>query len=217
MQILRFVTCRKEVNNEVVAGLYLLGGVSVDYVFIKNNPYRIDLTDNCNVGEMTTGGPSLLIVVVSDALELGVKIVEPRQKLHLRGVAADNFEALGKESFDDEPAAVVLQSGGCKHLPEADLLLPVEPEQVFLTWSWGLGVTVSLTGHSMDDLGFDLGEHRPPCRASVFVGQRYTSLPSGDGYSSGIRRGQFLSRKSSSETKNHGQILRCNITRVFRD
>ena len=32
---------------------------------------------------------------------------------------ADDFEALGKESFDDEPAAVVLQSGGCKHLPES--------------------------------------------------------------------------------------------------
>ncbi len=29
----------------------------------------------------------------------------------------------------------------------------------------------SLTSHSIEDLGFDLGEHRPPRRASVFVGQ----------------------------------------------
>lgn len=29
----------------------------------------------------------------------------------------------------------------------------------------------SLTSHSIKDLGFDLGEHRPPRRASVFVGQ----------------------------------------------
>ena len=29
----------------------------------------------------------------------------------------------------------------------------------------------SLTGHSMEDLGFDLGEPHPPRRASVFVGQ----------------------------------------------
>ena len=30
---------------------------------------------------------------------------------------------------------------------------------------------LSLTSHSIEDLGFDLGEPRPPRRASVFVGQ----------------------------------------------
>ena len=45
---------------------------------------------------------------------------------------------------------------------------------------------------------------------------RRQSLSSGDGYSSGYRKGQFLSRKGIPETKNHGRILRCNITRIFR-
>ena len=65
----------------------------------------------------------------------------------------------------------MLQTGGCKHKPEADLLLLVETERVFVTRSLRLGVVFSLTSHSMEDLGFDLGEHRPPRRASVFVGQ----------------------------------------------
>ena len=84
---------------------------------------------------------------------------------------ADNLETLGKESFDDELAAVVFQSGGCKHLPEADLLLLVETERVFVTRGLRLGVVFSLTGHSIEDLGFDLGEPRPPRRARTFVGQ----------------------------------------------
>lgn len=68
----------------------------------------------------------------------------------------------------------------------------------------------------------DLGAYRLAERASLYVEiifgiQRHSSLPSGDGYSSGIRRGQFLSRKSISETKNLGRILCCNITRIFRD
>lgn len=50
------------------------------------------------------------------------------------GIRWNTFEALGKESFDDEPAAVVLQSGGSKHLPGANLLLLVELGRVFVTW-----------------------------------------------------------------------------------
>lgn len=45
----------------------------------------------------------------------------------------DTFEALGKESFDDGLAALVLQSGGSKHLPEMGLRLLVDPERVFVT------------------------------------------------------------------------------------
>lgn len=68
----------------------------------------------------------------------------------------------------------------------------------------------------------DLGAYRLAERASLYVEiifgiQRHSSLPSGDGYSFGIRRGQFLSRKGISETKNHGRILHCNIMRIFRD
>ena len=43
----------------------------------------------------------------------------------------------------------------------------------------------------------DLGAYRLAERASLYVEiifgiQRHSSLPSGDGYSSGIRKGQFL-------------------------
>lgn len=67
----------------------------------------------------------------------------------------------------------------------------------------------------------DLGAYRLAERASLYVEiifgiQRHSSL-SGDGYSSGIRKGQFLSQKSSFGTKNHGRILHRNITRIFRD
>ena len=65
----------------------------------------------------------------------------------------------------------MLQSGGSEHLPEADLLLIVEPERVFITRGRDLSVAFSLTGHSMEDLGFDLGEPHPPRRARTFVGQ----------------------------------------------
>ena len=68
------------------------------------------------------------------------------------------------------------------------------------------------------DLGaYRLAERGPLSDKPPVVGQRYTSLSSGDGYSSGYRKGQFLSRKGIPETKNHGRILRCNITRIFRD
>ena len=81
------------------------------------------------------------------------------------------MEAFGKETFDNRSAVVVLQSGGSEHLPEADLLLFVEPERVFVTRGRDLSVAFSLTGHSMEDLGFDLGEPHPPRRARTFVEQ----------------------------------------------
>ena len=96
---------------------------------------RGNLAGNRDVGEVAVDGPDHLIIVVPDALELEVKVIESCQKLHLRRVAAYDFEALGKESFDDEPAAIVLQSGDSKHLPETDLLLLVETERVFVTRS----------------------------------------------------------------------------------
>ena len=130
-----------------------------------------DLAGNRDVGEVAVDGFDYLVVVTSNALKLEVKVVESCQKLHLRRVAADNLETLGKESFDDEPAAVVFQSGGSKQLPEADHLFLVEPERVFVTRGRDLGVAFSLTGHSMEDLGFDLGEPHPPRRARTFVGQ----------------------------------------------
>ena len=44
---------------------------------------RSDLARNRDVGEVAVDGPDHLIVVIPDALELEVKVVEPCQKLHL--------------------------------------------------------------------------------------------------------------------------------------
>ena len=62
---------------------------------------------NCNIGEVGVDSLYNLIIVVADALELEVKIVQPGDKLHLRRVASDDDELLAKKSFDDKPAAVI--------------------------------------------------------------------------------------------------------------
>ena len=72
----------------------------------------------------------------NNALE--IKIIQPGDELHFRRVASDDDELLAEESFDDKPAAVMFQSGLGKHLFEADILLLVKPERVFITRSSGM-------------------------------------------------------------------------------
>ena len=47
-------------------------------------------------------------------------------------------EFLAEASFDDKTAAVMLRSGFAKQLVEADVLLFVKPERVFITRRSGL-------------------------------------------------------------------------------
>mgnify|MGYP003232606150 CR=1 FL=1 len=99
--------------------------------------------------------------VVGEFLKLEIKVIQPGNKLHLRGVASDDDELLGEEpfdnktaasskdrgwgceflaeaSFDDKTAAVMLRSGLTEQFVEADVLLFIKPERVFITRSWGL-------------------------------------------------------------------------------
>ena len=72
--------------------------------------------------------------VVPELLKLEIKVVQPGDELHLRRVAFDDDELLVEDSFDDKPAAVMLQSCLTKHLLKADILfrgefeiIPVNP------------------------------------------------------------------------------------------
>ena len=97
-----------------------------------------DLMRDRDVGKVHIDGFYNLIVVISQLLKLEIKVIEPRDELYLRRVASDDDELLAKDSFDDKPAAVMLQSGFTKQLVEANVLLFIKPERVFITRRSGL-------------------------------------------------------------------------------
>ena len=97
-----------------------------------------DLMRDCNVGKVRIDDLYDLIVVVGEFLKLEIKIVQPGDELRLRRVAFDDYEFLAEESFDNKTAAVMLRSGFAEQLVEADVLLLVKPERVFITRSSGL-------------------------------------------------------------------------------
>ena len=89
--------------------------------------------------------------VVRKFLKLGVKVVQPGNKLNFGRVASDDDELFGEDSFDDKTAAVMLRSGFAEQLVETDVLLFVKPERVFITRRSGL-----LSGHVCQ---FSVGIH----------------------------------------------------------
>ena len=119
-----------------------------------------------------------------------IKVVLPGNELHFRRVTSDDNEFFAKESFDDKPAAVMLQSGFAEQLVEADVLHLVKPERVLITRSFRLpdisvcqfsvGIHIWLKKGSR--LGSDTGlaGRAPLSDKCQFVGQRYSSLLSGD-------------------------------------
>ena len=97
-----------------------------------------DLMRDCNVGEVRIDDLYDLIVVVGEFLKLEIKVIQPGDELRLRRIAFDDYEFLAEESFDDKTAPVMLRSGFAEQLVEADVLLLVKPERVFITRSSGL-------------------------------------------------------------------------------
>ena len=94
----------------------------------------------------------------------------------------------------------MLRSGFAEQFVEADVLLFIEAERVFITRRSGLliGLVCRVSVHihiwlkKGSRLGSDpgLAEREPLSDKPKFVGQRYSSLPSGDGK---IRGGEFRS------------------------
>ena len=128
--------------------------------------------------------------VVPELLKLEIKVVQPGDELHLRRVAFDDDELLVEDSFDDKPAAVMLRSGFAEQFVEADVLLFIEAERVFIAQRSGLlsGLVCqfSVGIHNIGSKGVRLGrtpglaERAPLSDKCQFVGQRYSSLLSGD-------------------------------------
>ena len=143
-----------------------------------------------DVGKVRIDDLYNLIIVVGEFLKLEIKIVQPGDELRLRRIASDDNELLGEDSFDDKTAAVMLRSGFTKQLLEANILLFIEPERVLITRSFRLpGISVCLFTigiHIWLKKGSRLGrtpslaERAPLSDKCQFVGQRYSSLLSGD-------------------------------------
>ena len=76
--------------------------------------------------------------IVGEFLKLEIKVIQPGNELRLRRIAFDDYKFLAEESFDNKTAAVMLRSGFAEQLVEADVLLLVKPERVFITRRSGL-------------------------------------------------------------------------------
>ena len=103
----------------------------------------------CNVGEVCIDDLYNLIIVIFQLLKLEVKVVQPSNKLHFGRIASDDNELFSEDAFDDKPAAVMLQSGFAEQLVEADVLLFIEPEGVFITRSSKLLCVFSVGIHNI--------------------------------------------------------------------
>ena len=140
---------------------------------------------DCDVGKVRIDDLYNLIIVISQFLKLEVKVVQPRDELHFRGVAFDDDELFLEDAFDDKPAAVMFQSSFAKQFVEANVLLFIKPERVLMTRRWGLlsGLVgqFSVCIHNIGKKSAPgLAERAPLSDKCQFVGQRYSSLASSE-------------------------------------
>ena len=128
-----------------------------------------------DVGKVRIYGFYNLIIVVSQLLKLEIKVVQSRDELHPRRVAANDNELLGEDSFDDKPAAVMFQTSFAKQFVETNVLLFIKPERVLMTRRWGLlsGLVgqFSVCIHNIGKKKVATWERPRPRRARTFVGQ----------------------------------------------
>ena len=128
--------------------------------------------------------------VIPQLLKLEIKVIQPGNKLHFRRVASDDNELLPEDSFDDKPASVMLRSGFAEQFVEADVLLFIEAERVFIAQRSGLlsGLVCqfSVGIHNIGSKGVRLGR-TPGLAERAFlsdkpkvVGQKHSSLASSE-------------------------------------
>ena len=144
-----------------------------------------------DVGKVRVDDLYNLIIIRSYTLKLEIKVVQTGDELCLRGITFNDDELLTEDSFDDKPAAVMFQSCLTKQLIETNILPFIEPKRVLITRSFRLpGISVCLftiaihiwlkKGSRLGS-GPGLAERAPLSDKRQFVGQRYSSLPSGEG------------------------------------
>ena len=143
-----------------------------------------------DVGKVGVDSLYNLIIVVPELLKLEIKVVQPGDELHLRRVAFDDYELLVEDSFDDKPAAVMLQSFLTKHLLKADILFRGEFEIIPVDSGIcrcrasdplfrGCHQSGSLSGVTRERHPASQSEHLSYAE-KLFGIQRYSSLLSGD-------------------------------------
>ena len=76
--------------------------------------------------------------VVADALKLEIKVVKSGDELRLRRVASDNDGLFAEDFFNNKTTPVMLRSGFAEQFVEADVLLFIEAERVFIAQRSGL-------------------------------------------------------------------------------
>ena len=161
--------------------------------------------------------------VVADALKLEIKVVKSGDELRLRRVASDNDGLFAEDFFNNKTTPVMLQSGFAEQLAKADVLLFIKPERVFITRRSGLliGLVCRVSVHihiwlkKGSRLGSDpgLAEREPLSDKPKFVGQRYSSLLSGD--NKNPRRKFFVKTLKNLRYGFRGRVFPgCNITTV---
>ena len=144
-----------------------------------------------DVGKVRVDGLYNLIIIRSYTLKLEIKVVQMGDELCLRGITFNDYELLAEDFFDDKPAAIMFQSCLTKQLIETNILPFIEPERILVTRCSGLPIgyvcQFSVGIHNIGSKGVRLG--RTPGLAEraflsdkpQFVGQKHSSLPSGDG------------------------------------
>ncbi len=143
-----------------------------------------------DVGKVRVDDLYNLIIIRSYTLKLEIKVVQTGDELCLRGITFNDDELLTEDSFDDKPAAVMFQSCLTKQLIETNILPFIEPKRVLITRSFRLpGISVCLftiaihiwlkKGSRLGS-GPGLAERAPLSDKRQFVGQRYSSLFSGE-------------------------------------
>ena len=180
---------------------------------------------DCDVGKVRIDDLYNLIIVISQFLKLEVKVVQPRDELHFRGVAFDDDELFLEDAFDDKPAAVMFQSSFAKQFVEANVLLFIKPERVLMTRRWGFFPVLSVSFRFVSiisvkkgsRLGSDpgLAERAPLSDKCQFVGQRYSSLASSEAKDPLPKTSIEDSDKRLAGVLKPG-ISHCNITTVGR-
>ena len=114
--------------------------------------------------------------VIGQFLKLKIKLVQPGNKLRLRRVAFDDDKLLGEDSFDDKTAPVMLRSGFAEQFVEADVLLFIEAERVFIAQRSGLlsGLVCqfSVGIHNIGSKGVRLGRTPGPAERGPLSDKR---------------------------------------------
>mgnify|MGYP006972934412 CR=1 FL=1 len=104
--------------------------------------------------KMRVDGPYDLVIVVAHALYLLVKLIQTGHISAQGRVDTHHAKLFGEDSFDDKPAAVMLQSGFAEQLVEADVLHLVKPERVLITRSFRLpDISVCQFSVGIHDIG----------------------------------------------------------------